>query len=145
MLPPAVTEEAFAALCRDEAALRPGVDRLCQRLGVDTSRLARYPAGSRPVYAAGDLVLKLFPPVPAWPGWRVEAGALAAVQGRLPVSVPRVHAAGDHDGWGYADEPPAWRPAGYRMEPGANRGLGPAGGSVGRDNRGAAPGAAASH
>jgi hygromycin-B 7''-O-kinase len=101
VLPPAVTEEAFAAICRDEAALRPGVERLCQRLGADTSRLARYGAGSRPVYAAGDLVLKLFPPVAGWPGWRVEAGVLAAVQGGLPVPTPQVHAAGDHDEWGY--------------------------------------------
>ena len=101
MLPPAVTEEAFAAISRDEAALRPGVERLCQQLGVDASRLARNAAGSRPVYAAGDLVLKLFPPVAGWPGRRVEAGVLAAVQDRLPIPVPQVHAAGEHDGWGY--------------------------------------------
>jgi hygromycin-B 7''-O-kinase len=101
VLPPAVTEEAFAAICRDDTALRPGVERLCQRLGVDASQLARYAAGSRPVYAAGDLVLKLFPPVAGWPGWQVEAGVLAAARGGLPVAVPQVHAAGDHDGWGY--------------------------------------------
>jgi hygromycin-B 7''-O-kinase len=101
VLPSAVTEEAFAAISRDEAALRPGVERLCRQLGVDTSRLARFAAGSRPVYAAGDLVLKLFPPVAEWPGRRVEAGVLAAVQGGLPIPAPRVHAAGEHDGWGY--------------------------------------------
>jgi hygromycin-B 7''-O-kinase len=56
VLPPAATEEAFAAIRQDEAALRPGIERLCRHIGVDTSRLARYVAGSRPVYAAGELV-----------------------------------------------------------------------------------------
>jgi hygromycin-B 7''-O-kinase len=100
-LPPAATEEAFAAIGRDEAVLRPGVDRLCQRLGVDAARLARYAAGSCPVYAAGDLVLKLFPPVAAWPRWQMEPEVLAAVQGKLPIPTPQVRAAGEHDGWGY--------------------------------------------
>jgi hygromycin-B 7''-O-kinase len=73
MLPPGATEDAFTTVCRDEAALRPGVDRLCQRLGVDVPGLTRFAAGSRPVYASGDLVLKLFPPVDL-AGCRVEAG-----------------------------------------------------------------------
>jgi hygromycin-B 7''-O-kinase len=92
-LPPVATEDAFTAICQDEAALRPGVERLCQQLGVDASKLTRY--------AAGDLVLKLFPPVATWPGYRVEAEVLAAVQGKLPTPTPQVHAAGEHDGWGY--------------------------------------------
>jgi len=100
-LPLAGTEDAFTAICQDEAALRPGVERLCQRLGVDVSGLTRYAAGSLPVYAAGDMVLKLFPPVARWPGYRVEAEVLAAVQGKLPTPTPLVHAAGEHDGWGY--------------------------------------------
>ena len=100
-LPPAATEEAFAAISQDEAVLRPGIERLCQRLGVDPARLTRYAAGSAPVYAAGALVLKLFPPVATWPPWQVEAEVLAAVHGRLPTPTPRVHAAGQHDGWGY--------------------------------------------
>lgn len=100
-LPPAATEEAFVAIRQDEAVLRPGVERLCHRLGVDTSRLSRYAAGSRPVYAAGDLTLKLFPPVTAWPPWQIEPEVLAAVQGRLPTATPQVYAAGEHDGWGY--------------------------------------------
>lgn len=67
---------------------------------LDVSGLTRYAAGSRPVYVAGDAVLKLFPPVAAWPGYQVEAEVLTAVQGELPASTPRVQAAGDHDGWG---------------------------------------------
>lgn len=101
VLPSAVTEEDFAAIGQDETALRPGVERLCRLLGVDAAALTRFAAGSRPVYAAGDLVLKLFPPVTTWPRFGVEAEVLAAVQGRLPTSTPLVHAAGEHDGWGY--------------------------------------------
>ena len=47
------------------------------------------------------MVLKLFPPVATWPGYRIEAEVLAAVQGKLPTPTPLVHAAGEHDGWGY--------------------------------------------
>jgi hygromycin-B 7''-O-kinase len=100
-LPPAATEEQLAAIGRDEAVLRPGVERLCALLRVNPDDLTRYPSGSRPVYAAGDLVLKLFPPVTGWPDQRVEARVLAAAAGQLPVPTPRVHASGKHDGWGY--------------------------------------------
>jgi hygromycin-B 7''-O-kinase len=101
VLPPAATEEAFIAVGRDEAALRPGLERLSTRLGLDPADLTRYPAGSRPVYASGDVVLKLFPPVAGWPDYRIEAEVLAAVQGALPTPTPQVHAAGEQDGWGY--------------------------------------------
>jgi hypothetical protein len=37
VLPPGATQEAFATVCQDEAALRPGVERLCQILGVDAA------------------------------------------------------------------------------------------------------------
>ncbi|HTT50503.1 MAG TPA: aminoglycoside 3'-phosphotransferase/choline kinase family protein [Streptosporangiaceae bacterium] len=101
VLPPAATEEQFAAISQDQAALRPGVEQLCRLLGIDTDGLTRYQAGSRPVYATGDLVLKLFPPVAAWPGYRIEPQVLAAVAGQLPTPTPQVHAVGEHDGWGY--------------------------------------------
>jgi hypothetical protein len=71
-------------------------DLLPDRGGVNG--LTRYPAGPRPVYAAGDLVLKLFPPVTGWPGQRIEARVLAAVAGQLPVPTPRVHASGNTTG-----------------------------------------------
>jgi len=100
-LPPAATEEAFVAIRQDEAALRPGIEQLCQRLDLDAARLTRYAAGSRPVYGTGDLVLKLFPPVTTWPRWQVEPEVLAAVQEKLPTPTPQVHAAGEHDRWGY--------------------------------------------
>ncbi len=101
VLPPASTEEAFAEIGRDETALRPGAGQLCRLLGVNADDLTRFPAGSRPVYTAGDLVLKLFPPVATWPGYRIEAQVLTALAGQLPTPVPQVHACGEHDGWGY--------------------------------------------
>jgi hygromycin-B 7''-O-kinase len=61
------------------------------------TRLARGPS----TRAVTDLVLKLFPPVAAWPDYRIEPQVLAAVAGQLPTSTPRVHAAGEYDGWGY--------------------------------------------
>ena len=87
-LPPAATEEAFAAIRQDEASLRPGIEQLCQRLDLDAARLTRYTAGSRPVFGTGDLVLKLFPPVTTWPRWQMEPEVLAAVQGSCR---PRLH------------------------------------------------------
>ncbi len=94
------TEERFEAVRADEAALRPGVDRLCRQLGLDRAGLSRFAQGSVPVYAAGDLVLKLVPPVHL-AEWRVEVGVLNAVSGSLPIPTPRLHAEGQRDGWGY--------------------------------------------
>ena|SRR5438093_5146014 len=99
MLPVADTEERFAAVRGDEEVLRAGVDRLCGLLGVDTA-MSRVADGSLPVYSVDDLVLKLFPPV-FLAEWRVEVAVLRAVSGLLPTPTPRVHAAGQHDGWGY--------------------------------------------
>ena len=97
--PDADDEEGFDAVARDEAALGPGVRALCAELGV-TGPPVRYPGGSLPVYAIGDVVLKLFPPVHA-EQWPVESGVLTAVQDRLPVPTPRVHATGTFARWGY--------------------------------------------
>lgn len=99
-LPPASTEQDFAAIAGDEVALRPGVEALCRRLALDPSTLVRFTTGSLPVYAAGDAVLKLFPPLHAHEQ-PVEAGVLTALHGRLPIPTPPVRAAGEHDGWRY--------------------------------------------
>jgi hygromycin-B 7''-O-kinase len=100
MLPAADTHELFRAVCKDEAALRPGVEQLCRLLGVQDFSLSRFSTGTRPVYAAGDVVLKLYPPT-SLVKCRVEAGVLAAVNRRLPIPTPQVRATGEHDGWGY--------------------------------------------
>jgi hygromycin-B 7''-O-kinase len=106
MLPEVETWDAMP----DEATLRPGVARLCGELGLDPAGLVRFAQGSRPVYAAGDLVLKLYPPLDG-DAYRVEASVLAAVSGALPVATPAVHAVGglatkehgtgERRGWGY--------------------------------------------
>lgn len=63
---------------------------LCRRLGREPGTLSRFPDGSSPVYALGsDLVLKLYPPEDL-DELRVEAAALRAVQGRLPIATPEV-------------------------------------------------------
>ena len=97
--PEADDEEDFDRIVRDEGALGPGVRALCAELGVRGSPV-RYPTGSLPVYAIGDLVLKLFPPVHA-EEMPVESGVLAAVHGRLPVPTPGVHAGGTFERWSY--------------------------------------------
>jgi hygromycin-B 7''-O-kinase len=99
MWPDADDEEDYDLIARDETELGPGVRALLQHLGV-TAAPERFPTGSLPVYAAGDLVLKLFPPVYT-DELPVEAGVLSAVQGRLPVPTPRVHRTGEFEGWGY--------------------------------------------
>lgn len=60
----------------------------------------KYASGSVPVYAIGERVLKLFPPH-AFAERDIEATALQAVHGKLPVPTPGVEAVGEHDGWGY--------------------------------------------
>jgi hygromycin-B 7''-O-kinase len=97
--PCADDEEDFDFIARDERALGPGVRALCASLGV-TGAASRYPTGSLPVYAVGDLVLKLFPPVHL-DELPIEAGVLSAVHGRLAVPTPAVHASGAFERWGY--------------------------------------------
>jgi hygromycin-B 7''-O-kinase len=97
-LPVAGSAEAFDAL--DEGALRPGVDALLRDLGVDPAGAERFASGSLPVYACGELVLKLFPQVYR-SEFPVESAVLRSVHGRLPIATPRVVAAGERDGWGY--------------------------------------------
>lgn len=99
-LPRVDDAQAEEAICADEELLHPVVRALLRRLGVDPDGLARFPAGSLPVYAAGDLVIKLFPPS-ARADCAIEAGVLTAVQGQLPVATPRVRDVGERNGWGY--------------------------------------------
>lgn len=99
--PIADAEEQFDAIAKDEAALRPGVLALCDRLGITGRAVERFPDGSLPVYAVGDeLVLKLYPGV-YLEEVAVERDVLRAVQGRLPVPTPSVKDSGEFDGWGY--------------------------------------------
>jgi hygromycin-B 7''-O-kinase len=101
MFPHVETADAWAALSADDAALRPGVDAICARHGLEGEPIRRYPTGSLPVYAVGtQCVLKLFPP-DARESALIEEHALAAVEGRLPIPTPRMLGCGEMDGWRY--------------------------------------------
>ena len=76
------------------------VEALCRTEGLDPGSLARYPGGSTPVYAAGDRVLKLYPPTHL-AEHAAESAVLTAVPDRLPVLVPRLRVSGRWDAWGF--------------------------------------------
>ena len=79
------------------------------------SRPLRYDSGSLPVYAIGSRhVLKLFPPHEGGHA-AIEARALAAVHGALPIPTPRLLAADTLDGWHCLLMTPAARRAGWSM------------------------------
>jgi len=100
-LPDASTPQAFLTARTDAAALARGVATICARHGLDREPLRRYPTGSLPVYALGTgWVVKLFPPFDRHAAL-VEAQALAAVAGRLPVPTPVLCGSGELDGWRY--------------------------------------------
>jgi hygromycin-B 7''-O-kinase len=99
-LPRAFTAPEFAAIRRDEARLRPGVEAIIGRHHV-RGNVVRFADGSLPVYAIGEAhVLKLYPPVYA-PERKTEASVLAAIHGKLPIPTPRVEAQGEHCDWSY--------------------------------------------
>jgi hygromycin-B 7''-O-kinase len=100
MLPLVSTAAELAAICRDEALLRPGVDAILARHRV-SGEIVRFADGSLPVYAIGGAhVLKLYPPMYA-AECETEASVLSAITGRLPIPTPRVDAVGEHSGWSY--------------------------------------------
>ena len=99
MFPHAETPQATVRT--DDAALRPGVDAICARHRLEAEPIRRFPTGTLPVYAIGTrYVLKLFPP-PDSEGASTEEQALTAVDGRLPIPTPQIHASGEMDGWRY--------------------------------------------
>jgi hygromycin-B 7''-O-kinase len=97
---PIATDEAgWDALLGNDAALAAGVAAVCARHGLGGMRPLRYDSGSLPVYALGsEHVLKLFPPHEGAYA-SIEARALAAVQGALPIPTPRLLASESVDGW----------------------------------------------
>ena len=56
------TPAAFDAIARDETALAPGIQAIAQAIGA-TAPPVRFADGSLPVYALGDDVLKVYPPL----------------------------------------------------------------------------------
>ncbi len=97
--PHAADDPGWSALLRDDAALAAGVGAVCARHGLGGAPVVRYDSGSLPVYALGaDHVLKLFPPQEGAYA-AIEARALAAVHGALPIPTPRLLTAETIDGW----------------------------------------------
>ena len=86
---PDVSDDAtFDAVARDEAKIGPGVDAVCDALGLARTR-TRFSTGSVLVYAVGDgqQVLKIFPPQDG-AHFATEEAYLRGVHGRLPVATP---------------------------------------------------------
>jgi hygromycin-B 7''-O-kinase len=101
MLPAVRTDQEWKAVVGDEQVIRPAAEDLAGRLGLAGAGLRRYPEGSRPVYAAGGRVLKLYPTVSA-PDSVTEARVLVYLHGRLPVATPELLAHGEYEnGWHY--------------------------------------------
>ncbi|WP_338896689.1 aminoglycoside phosphotransferase family protein [Streptomyces sp. TG1A-60] len=102
MLPSVDTNDELQEVVGDEALLRPAAQDLCGQLGLTGARIVRFPEGSLPVYAVGDaLVLKLYPSFEAAEAVR-EARLLDLLRGKLPITTPRLHSAGQYkSGWRY--------------------------------------------
>jgi hygromycin-B 7''-O-kinase len=95
-LPVADTEAGFEALT--EYDLQPGVQAPAAKLGLPNP--VRFKDGSLPVYALGDKVIKLYPPVYKDES-QLESTVLQAVQHQLPIPTPNVHEVGEADDWAY--------------------------------------------
>ncbi|MBP9202409.1 MAG: phosphotransferase [Kofleriaceae bacterium] len=99
-LPDAPTDEAYAAIGRDDPRLLRGAQEVAARHGV-AGPCERFAGGSLPVFAVGaEHVVKLYPPWDAAAA-AAEHAALRAVDARLPIPTPRPYAAGELDGWRY--------------------------------------------
>jgi hygromycin-B 7''-O-kinase len=99
-LPPVDGRPAYEALHPDTARWLPAMHELCHRHGLDAQRLQRLPEGTNIVFAAGDAILKLYPP--HWARLAATERAVAErVYGRLSVATPEVYAAGNLEGWPY--------------------------------------------
>jgi len=98
--PSVATADEFDRVIRDETAIAPGLARLSAELGLGALSQERFATGSRPVYAIGDAVLKLYAPFDRDAAAR-ESAVLRVLDERLPIPTPRLRADGELDGWGY--------------------------------------------
>lgn len=100
--PPVADMAAYSAVYKDDAHWRPGVEAVCEVLGLDPTRLTRALHGTNLVYLVEpDAVLKLSPPL--WPDEAdVEGRVLAFFGGRIgDVRTPALRAQGLLGGWTY--------------------------------------------
>lgn len=83
----------------DQTAHRAIAWAIARALDLDGEPV-RYATGSVPVFAVGDVVLKLFPSNEQ--AYLInEAAVLRRIEGRLPIPTPVVHATGRCEGWHY--------------------------------------------
>src|SRR5438128_9215954 len=76
---------------------------ICARHGLPADRLEPFAEGTNVVFAAGQRVIKLYPP--HWATLAAAERAVAArLDGTLAVATPRVEAAGELEGWPYLVE-----------------------------------------
>ncbi|MEO8699738.1 MAG: aminoglycoside 3'-phosphotransferase/choline kinase family protein [Kofleriaceae bacterium] len=89
----------FAVIRRDETLLRPGVEAIALRHHV-RGEVVRFADGTLPVYAIGEHVLKLYPPV-FRSERETEASVLVAIAGKLQIPTPRIAELGELADWSY--------------------------------------------
>lgn len=100
ILPQHRTEEAFEA-ADAETDYDPALRVVAQRAGIiAAAHPTRFTDGSLPVFALGELVVKLYPPC-CQDEYDNERAALEGVEGALPIPTPAVQSGGALDGWHY--------------------------------------------
>lgn len=99
-LPNLRNAEELAAYRADPSRWRLIVAEIARFHGLPESELQDLGGGNLVIAAGPDHVIKFAPP-PFAQELEVERLALGHLYGRLPVPTPRVHAAGERDGWRY--------------------------------------------
>lgn len=102
LLPKIDTLDSYRHIYRNAEVWLPAMRAICQRHGLDASRLEFAPPGTHVVFKIEGLYLKLFAPL--WPDdfarERLVLDRLS--EGRdLPVPTPRLVAEGETEGWPY--------------------------------------------
>jgi len=101
MLPESVTYEAFLPLhAQPLDPWRAALEEVRGRHGLPAGDFTRFRLGKNPVFALGEMVVKLVPPFWAGDAGR-EAAALRAVRGCLPLETPELLAQGRLGEWAY--------------------------------------------
>jgi hygromycin-B 7''-O-kinase len=101
LLPGITTLDEYRPIYREVDTWLPALREICRRHGLDASTLDFAPPGSNVVFwVERDRLIKLFPPIFAADCAR-EQLALAALADQVSFDVPRIHAAGELEGWPY--------------------------------------------
>lgn len=99
-LSPAISPTEFNRIAHQSALWLPLVSKIAQETKSDIW-LTPFSEGSNIVFASGtDRVIKVFPRFLEFQ-YEAEKAALHLVQGRVPVSTPKLLYAGHHEGWPY--------------------------------------------